>query len=448
MNSRGVVAGREDRWVSTTTRSGLRAFVTELPPEGRWLLSTVVVQFVGRGLTLPFTIIYLHEVRGFDLGLSGVLIGLIAVVAVVVTVPGGSLIDRYGARPVVLAGLLAAVAGNVTLAFASTPPVAATGLVLIGVFYGVSWPGVNALVATVVSGDARQRYYGVNFALLNLGVGVGGVVGGLVVDVQHPLTFTAAFLATGAGQVAPLLVLLGPLRHVSGRPQQPAPAAGPEGVVAVPSSYVAILRQPAVMWFVVVTFLCTFVGYGQMESGFPAYARQVSEVSTRIVGFAFVINTVAIVGLQFVVMDRIAGRRRSRVLVLLAGVWAAAWLLLGATGLAAGSAAAAVGVLAFHAVFGFGETMMQTVIPALTNDLAPDHLRGRYNAINSAAFQGGTIAGPVLAGLLLGHGLSAGFIVAMVVGCAAIGLGALALERRVTATVNGVRGKVLETARP
>lgn len=433
--------------MSTTSRSGLRAFVAELPPEGRWLLSTVVVQFIGRGLTLPFTIIYLHEVRGFDLGLSGVLIGLIAVVAVVVTVPGGSLIDRYGARPVVLVGLLAAITGNTALAFASTPAVAAVGLALIGVFYGVSWPGVNALVATVVSGDVRQRYYGVNFALLNLGVGVGGVVGGLIVDVHHPMTFTAAFLATGAGQVAPLLVLVGPLRHVSGRAQRPE-TTGLEGAAAPPSSYVAILRQPAVMWFVVVTFLCTFVGYGQMESGFPAYARQVSEVSTRIVGFAFVVNTVAIVGLQFVVMDRIAGRRRSRVLILLAAVWAVAWLLLGATGLAEGSAVAAVGVLAFHAVFGFGETMMQTVIPALTNDLAPDHLRGRYNAINSAAFQGGTIAGPVLAGFLLGHGLSAGFIVAMAVGCAAIGLGAVALERRVTPTVNGVPEKVLETVRP
>ena len=45
----------------------LRAFWDQLSTEGRWLLSTVAVQTLGRGLTLPFTVIYLHEVRGFRL---------------------------------------------------------------------------------------------------------------------------------------------------------------------------------------------------------------------------------------------------------------------------------------------------------------------------------------------------------------------------------------------
>ena len=55
------------------------------------------------------------------------------------------------------------------------------------------------------------------------------------------------------------------------------------------------------------TFLGVFVGYGQMEAGFPAFARQVSEVSTGVIGFAFAVNTAVIVGLQFFVLRRIAG---------------------------------------------------------------------------------------------------------------------------------------------
>ena len=78
--------------------SSMAQFWHALPREGRWLLSTVAIQTLGRGLTLPFTIIYLHEVRDFDLGLSGTLMGIIAVVGLIVTAPGGSLIDRYGAR--------------------------------------------------------------------------------------------------------------------------------------------------------------------------------------------------------------------------------------------------------------------------------------------------------------------------------------------------------------
>ena len=90
----------------STRAPGLRSFWAELPTAGRWLLSTVAIQTLGRGLTLPFTIIYLHEVRGFELGLSGTLMALIAVVALLVTMPGGTLTDRYGARVMILIGTL------------------------------------------------------------------------------------------------------------------------------------------------------------------------------------------------------------------------------------------------------------------------------------------------------------------------------------------------------
>ncbi|WP_286328954.1 hypothetical protein [Agromyces marinus] len=70
--------------------TGMRPFWNALPTEGRWLLSTVAIQTLGRGLTLPFTIIYLHEVRGFDLALSGALMSVIAITALAVTGPGGS----------------------------------------------------------------------------------------------------------------------------------------------------------------------------------------------------------------------------------------------------------------------------------------------------------------------------------------------------------------------
>ncbi|MBS1698596.1 MAG: MFS transporter, partial [Actinobacteria bacterium] len=166
----------------------MRAFWTALPIPGRWLLSTVALQTLGRGLTLPFTIIYLHEVRGFDLGVSGALMSVIAVTGLLVTAPGGTLIDRYGARRVLLAGLTAMMAGCALLAFATTPGVAAVALVLIGVNFGVSWPGFNSVIAAIVDGDLRQQYFGVNFALVNLGIGVGGIVGGFFIDVHRPET--------------------------------------------------------------------------------------------------------------------------------------------------------------------------------------------------------------------------------------------------------------------
>ncbi|MEJ3404151.1 MFS transporter [Rathayibacter sp. YIM 133350] len=408
----------------------MREFWGALPTEGRWLLSTVALQTLGRGLTLPFTIIYLHEVRGFDLGLSGALMSIIAVTGLLVTGPGGTLIDRYGARSILLAGLASMMLGCSLLAFATEPGMAALALVLIGVNFGVSWPGLNALIASIVSGNLRQQYFGVNFALLNLGIGVGGIIGGFYVDVSRPETFTVIFLLNAASSLVPAALLLGPLRHVRTQtaPDEDQPVGG----------YREILRQPAVRWLTLLTFISVFIGYGQMEAGFPAYARQVSHVSTQVVGFSFAVNTAVIVLLQFTVLKHISGRRRTRVMVVMAAVWATSWVVLGASGLLPGTLAAAIGVLGYMGVFAFGETLLQPTVPAVYNDLASDSTRGRYNAINSAAFQAGTITGPVAAGLLLEHDLGAWYIALMVAGCAGICVLASVLERRIPATANGM----------
>ena len=411
----------------------MKTFWNALPTEGRWLLSTVAIQTLGRGLTLPFTIIYLHEVRGFDLGLSGALMSLIAITALAVTGPGGTLIDRYGARAVLLFGIASMIVGCTLLAYATNPGVAAIAIVLIGVNFGVSWPGFNALVATVVVGELRQQYFGVNFALVNLGIGVGGIIGGFLVDVENPATFTAIFLADAASGLIPMALLLGPLRHV--RTQGEHGDGDGEGGGG---SYREIVRNPAVLWLTLLTFISVFIGYGQMEAGFPAFARQVSEVSTRVVGLSFAVNTAVIVLLQFTVLKLISGRRRTRVMQVMALVWAVSWVVLGATGLVPDSVAAAIGVLAFMGVFAFGETMLQPTVPAMYNDLATDRNRGRVNAVNAAAFQGGAITGPIAAGLLLGNGWEAAYIIVMVAGCASIVLLALVLERRVPAAANGV----------
>ncbi|NHA67943.1 MFS transporter [Phycicoccus flavus] len=412
-------------------RLTLRGFWTALPPAGRWLLSTTAISTLGRGMVLPFTVIYMHEVRGIDLDVAGLLMGLIAGVAVLVTAPMGVVTDRLGARPVVVLGLLAQVLGAVVMAFATTVPAFVVAVALLGVSFGVGWPAFNAMIASLVEGRLRTQYFGVNFALVNLGIGVGGVVSGFLTDVERPGTFTTIFLVDAACVLVPVALLLGPLRTVAGRP--PPAEDGPRG-----ADYLSILRRPAVLWITALTFLSSFVGYGQMEAGFPAFARQVSEVSTRTIGLAFAANTAVIVLMQFLVLRRIDGHRRTRVFLGLVVLWAVAWLLLGSTGLVAGALAATAGVIVFHVFFGLGETMLQPTVPAIVNDLASDRDRGRYNAVSAMAFQLGAITAPVAAGLLLDRRLGGVFVGVLLVCLGLVAGLALLLERQITPEVNGV----------
>ena len=425
---------------TTASRPGLGQFWRDLSTEGRWLLSTVAIQTLGRGLTLPFTVIYLHEVRGISLDLSGTLMAFIAVVALAVTGPGGALTDRVGARRMLLFSTTCQLVGCTVLAFATSPGAVLVAFFFMGVNFGVSWPAFNALIAAVTTGDTRQQYFGVNFALVNLGIGVGGIIGGLYADVSDPTTFTVIFLLDGASMLVPIALLLGPLRRIDAQPPQSDDdsADAADSRAAPVEGYLTILRNPAVVWLTVLTFLGTFIGYGQMEAGFPAFAREVSEVSTRVIGFAFAVNTGVIVGLQFFVLRQITGRRRTRALMVMTALWALSWLILGLTGLVPGTVAAVAGVLAFHGLFALGETLLQPTIPAITNDMAPDHLRGRYNAVSAGAFQGGTILGPVVAGFMLSRGWSTAFVAMLIAGCAGMALLALAVERRITPAVNGL----------
>jgi MFS family permease len=414
-------------------RPSLASFWHDLPREGKLLLSVVVIEFLGTGLVLPFHVVYLHEVRGFALRDVGLLLGLPPLVGLLVVGPGGSAIDRLGARRILLATLCLLVVGDSVLAFSSTLWAAGVGLVLSGMAFGVSWPASQSLVAAVVPTHLRQRYFGVNFTLLNLGIGLGGIVGGLWLAVDRLGTFQAIYLADAASYLPALFLLAVPLAHVAGRP------VAVEGLSHDPTGYLALMRRPAVAQLMLLGFASSFVGYSQLNVGMPAFARAVGEVSTRGLGFAFAANTAVIVLLQLVVLRRIEGRRRTRVVAVMGVLWATAWLLLGASGLVAGTLGATVLVAACASVFALGETLLQPTIPALVNDLAPDHLRGRYNALSSGGFQLAAVIAPPVSGLLVGQRLGAVYIGLLVAGSLLLGLFAvLQLEPRLRPDVNGV----------
>jgi len=419
----------------TPSRPAIRDFWHDLPREGRLLLSTVAVDALGSGLVVPFGVVYLHEVRDIALETVGVVLAVPAMVALLLLGPVGALIDRLGPRRVQLVALVVQIVGSALLGFVRTPAQAAVAMGLIGVGHAAFWPASQSLVAVVVPSAIRQRYYGVNFTLLNLGIGVGGLTSGLLVSASHPWTFTAIYLVDAATFLLPIAVLAGPLRHVGNATNhEPHPDAHP-------TSYGPVLRDPVFRSVLLVTFFSAFVGYAQFEAGWTAYARTVADASTRLIGFAFAVNTATIVLLQLVVIQRLEGHRRTRVLMLMSGVWAGSWVLMGLSGLVPGSVAGSVLLLSSMGVFALGETLLSPVAPAVVNDLAPDHLRGRYNAVSSGVFQLAAIAGPVVAGLLLGRRLPAVFVGVLLAGCLAMVVLLRRVERVIPAAANGLRGR-------
>ncbi|HLT18596.1 MAG TPA: hypothetical protein VKZ96_03985, partial [Thermomicrobiales bacterium] len=113
-------------------------------PRSVWtLMLAVVVLWIGRGMVIPFTVIFFTQI----VGLKGSIVGggiagasLIGIAAVTIT---AGLIDRFGGKPVLVASILTMGVANMLLAWAESvlPYLLATL-----VFYVASqsyWPSID-----------------------------------------------------------------------------------------------------------------------------------------------------------------------------------------------------------------------------------------------------------------------------------------------------------------
>jgi MFS family permease len=73
-------------------------------------------------------------------------------------------------------------------------------------------------------------------------------------------------------------------------------------------------------------------------------------------------------------------------------------------------------VIGCQFIFAFGEMIWSPILPSIVNQLAPDHLRGRYNAAGSNAWQISLVIGPTLAGTLLGVGAHWIWLIGLITG--------------------------------
>src|SRR5580692_12529760 len=108
---------------------------TRLPRTIRIFLAGNTVSMLGTGLVLPFLLIYLHQVRGLALPVVGALLAGAAVAGLIVVPISGALIDRLGARPVLVAIMLGQAVADVLFALAHNVETALPAVLL----YGALW---------------------------------------------------------------------------------------------------------------------------------------------------------------------------------------------------------------------------------------------------------------------------------------------------------------------
>ncbi|MDT0188459.1 MFS transporter [Microbacterium sp. ARD31] len=359
--------------------------------EHRRFVTAIVADTVGSGLFMPITLLYFLAMTDLSL----VQIGSALSLSALLTMPGafviGSLVDRFGPRRMMLAGNLVQAVGMLAYLWADSLVAVAMWTTLLNIGRQSFWGSFGNVVTAISAPGERELWFGFLQAVRNLGYSVGGVLAGIALQVGTDVAYQAVVVINAVTFVLAFFLLIDVPDHRVARPDD-APLEG-WGVVLRDGPYLRLVLGQ--LGFV--------AGMMVLNFALPVYVAETIDLPGWVVGAIFTVNT-ALVGLgQGLVVRRMTGQLRARMMGLAQLVFVSSYLMFVVAGWLPLWLAVAV-MLVGAAVYTGGELVGGPVFSATAAEAAPDHLRGRYLGLFQLSWGVGGAVTPVAFTWLLAHG--------------------------------------------
>ncbi|WP_448177004.1 MFS transporter [Pseudomonas putida] len=362
------------------------AAIKRYPHTVRLLLTTTFTLTIARALTLPYLVVYLADNFQLPISQIGLLIGGALIVASLLSLYGGHLVDTLSNHTLVSAStLLFALAFVGAVASRSALPFFFC-LVLINLALAVVDIAAKAGFCALLPVDERAEVFAIKYTLSNVGYAAGPLLGVAMLELNDHVPFLASALLGLAMCLA--YWRLGDRSLQASAPDKPAAGFGQVAL--------GLARDRRLVCFTAGGVLSAVV-FGQFTAYLSQYLVVTSNptAAARLIGYLVTTNAVTVIALQYLI-----GRRISRQRLM-------PWLLAGMGLFIAGllGFALAGSVLAWclaMLVFTLGEII---VIPAeymFIDLIAPEHLRGVYYGAQNLSNLGAAL-GPVMVGFALAH---------------------------------------------
>ncbi|MDF2738797.1 MAG: putative Transporter [Actinomycetia bacterium] len=330
--------------------------------------------FTGDGVLIPAVPRYTHGPLGAGDVAVGLVVAAFSLSAFFLRPWAGRVADRWGRRPLMLAGAGLFAASTLAYGLASSPAALAGLRLLTGAGEALFWVGALTAVADLAPAERRGEAMSLASLSLYLGIGVGPLLGELAID---RLGFAAAWaLAAGCGLVAVALSL----RVPDTRPDNPE-AGGPPARhrLVHPAGLL-----PGLLLLAGITGMAGFLTF------VPLYALDLGLDGSRGVLLLFAAIVVGIRSLGARLPDRLGAARATR-----------AAMALTATGLAvAGAWRTPAGLLAGTAVFAVGIALLTPAVLTLAVEGVAPQERGAVIGTTSSFLDLAIGLGPATLGLV------------------------------------------------
>lgn len=379
----GVTAVRE--------RGRALARAGSLSPVARLLVGSQLLFNVGFYLVVPYLAGHLAN----DLGLAGWLVGLVLGLRTFsqqgLFVLGGTLTDRFGPKPVVLAGCAVRVAGFAVLAVATSLPGVLGGVVLVGLAGALFSPAVESSLAREAGPDGRGAAFSV-FAVCGEVGAVAGPLLGVVLAGQFRIACVAG---------AVLFTVIG-LLHARFLPRLP----GEHRDEPVLAGWREVLSNRVFLVFAA-GYSAYLVSYNQLYLALPAELNRVN-ADGRMLGLLFALAS------TLIILGQLPVSTLSRRLLGRTGALVGGFVLIGlAFAVVALRPPGVTGAVAFVVLLTLGEMLVVPRAKELVPVLAGERRLGTYFGVLASAGGVAVLVGSTAVGALLEHGRVAWVVLAL-----------------------------------
>lgn len=373
----------------------------QLIPRGRGtapFTAALLIDAVGSGVFAPISLLYFTLTVGLGLSITGTLLSVAGLSTLVVPLWTGRLVDRYGARVVVLFAQLLQAAGFGAYLLVHNAAEMCVAAILVAVGQRAFWSSVFTLVAELAdaSEDDSDGWFGLFGMVRAVGYALAGIATTAVLADGSDTAYT---LAVGANAVsflvgAPLLWYA--TRHTTTGAARPSGAGGYR-VLLADRPYLSLIAINTV--FALCSVFLTLALPLSVVTLLPPHERWISAV-------LLVINTILLAVAQPFAVRFSRRFSRTTAMAIAGGCWAL-WALVYIVAFQLPTVFAVAMLVVGTLCYSAAELIHNPVSNALASAAAPEDLRGRYLAMFQYSFTFAMILAPMLfAGLFnIGHQL-------------------------------------------
>ena len=356
----------------------------KLPPSLYYLFAGTMITRMG-AFVFPYLTIYLSEAREYGFGTVGTILSVGSLGLLAGNFAGGMLTDKWSRKWTLISALLLNAAGFAGLAFHYDFAGFYALFLFVGYFgSGMYTPAANTLIADLTSISTRPFAYTVNYVCINLGMGLGPLLGGVLASVSYKWIFIGDVLTS---LLCASLIACG-IADSKRRPSNPIQRADRPN-----SSNRNVWWQHRTVILFCLSYFFLIGPLMGLEYAVPLLIKKEFEASLIYVGVIYSINAGCILVFSFLIERLVRGRNELLMMIVSGLLWTA-----GMSVLLFGFSVAALMVCT--AIWTIGEIIGSILVPSFIAKRVPLDFKGRFMALNDIVRSLAGVVCPIGLGLI------------------------------------------------